>query len=61
MTVNGKRVTSDQLIELGRRVHDRRGIVLYDKNTPYKCTGSALVTLQGAGLTFVEAAMWDDS
>jgi hypothetical protein len=60
VTVNGERVTGDQLLALGRRAPGRRGIVLYDKDTPYKCTGAAIITLQRAGLTSVDSAMWDD-
>ena len=60
VTVDGARMTSDQLLTLGRGSPNRRAIVLYDKSTPYKCTGAAIVTLQRAGLVSVEAAMWDD-
>lgn len=59
VTVNGEPVTNDRLLELGRAADNRRGIVLYDQATPYKCTGAAIVTLQRADLTFVDAAMWD--
>ena len=58
-TVNGKPVTSDDLLALGRDGLNRRGIVLYDKNTPNKCTRATIVTLQRAGLASVDAAMWD--
>ena len=61
VTVNGERMTSETLLELGRRAPNRRGIVLYNKETPYQCTGAAIVTLQRAGLAYVESAMCDDS
>lgn len=61
VTVEGERVTSDRLLEIGRSATKRRSIVLYDKDTPYKCIGGAIFTLQRAGLTTVDAAMWDGS
>ena len=59
-TVDGKRVTTEELLGIARGDPRRRGIVLYDKDTPYKCVGATIITLQHAGLMFVEAAMWDD-
>jgi hypothetical protein len=59
--VEGKRVTSEELFGLARRDFHRRGVIVYDKSTPYECIGATIFTLQRAGLMLVEAAMWDDS
>ena len=56
--VDGERVTSDQLLEVAAKAQKRRAIVLYDKNTPYKCIGGSIFALQRAGLRYVDAAMW---
>lgn len=61
VTVAGEQVTSDRLLEIGRSARSRRGIVLYDRDTPYKCIGGAIFTLQRAGLASFESAMWDGS
>ena len=61
VTVNGERVTSGRLLEMGRSATRRRAIVLYVRDTPYKCIGGAVYTLQHAGLVNVDMAMWDDS
>jgi hypothetical protein len=58
VTVEGERVTSERLLEIGRSSPRRRAIVIYDKDTPYKCIGGAVFTLQRAGLASVEAVMW---
>ena len=63
VTVEGERVTSDRLLEIGRGAARRRAIIVYakDDDTPYKCIGGAIYTLQRAGLATVDAAMLDDS
>ncbi|WP_174296363.1 ExbD/TolR family protein [Sphingomonas bacterium] len=61
ITVNGERVTSEQLVELSRSTSRRLGIVLYDRDTPYKCIGGAIYSLQRAGLRHVYAAQWGGS
>lgn len=59
VTVEGESVTSERLLDIGRSSPQRRAIVIYDKDTPYKCIGGAIFTLQRAGLTSVDAVMWD--
>ena len=59
--VDGERVTSDLLLEVAGKAKKRRAIVLYDKNTPYKCIGGSIFTLQRAGIAPVDAAMWAGS
>jgi hypothetical protein len=59
--VSGERVTSDRLVEIGRSARKRRAIVIYDKETPFKCVGDAISTLQRAGLTRIDAVIWDAS
>jgi hypothetical protein len=59
VTVGGERVTSDQLKEIARNSVSRRGIVVYDRDTPYRCIGGAIYTLQLGGLTPVDAAEWN--
>ena len=61
VSVNGERVTSDRLLEIGRNGRNRRAIVVFDKDTPYKCIGGAIFTLQRAGIPFVEPALWEGS
>ena len=53
--VQGERVTSERLREIGRRSPAPRAIVIYSDDTPYKCIGSSNLTLQRAGLASVEA------
>jgi len=57
--VEGKRVTSEQLLEIGRRSASRRAVVIYSQGTPYRCIGGSIFTLQRAGLTSVDAVRWD--
>jgi hypothetical protein len=59
VSVEGQRVTNDQLLETGRRARARRGIVLFDRDTPYKCVGGAVFTLQQAGVRSVDVALWN--
>jgi len=61
VVVSGERVTSERLNELGRPASKRRAIVIYDKETPFKCVGSAIYALQRAGLTRIDAVIWDTS
>lgn len=61
VSVQGERVTSDRLLEIGRAAAKRPGIVVYAKDAPYKCVGGAVFTLQRAGMMSVQVAMWDDS
>lgn len=53
------RVTQAQLLQVGRETKSRRAIVVVGGNTPYKCMGAAIITLQQAGL-LVDLAPWDD-
>jgi len=57
--VEGERVTSQRLLEIARRTSKRRAIVIFEKETPYKCTGGAIFTLQRAGIASVDAVAWD--
>ncbi|QAY75185.1 hypothetical protein [Sphingosinicella sp. BN140058] len=59
--LQGERVTSERLMEIGRQAKTRRAIVLHDKETPYKCIGGAVFTLQRAGINRVDVAVWDES
>ena len=59
--VEGEAVTSDRLTDIGRSAKARRAIVLHDKDTPFKCIGGAVLTLQRAGLDRIHVAMWDGS
>ncbi len=59
VTVDGERVTSERLLEIGRSSARRRAIVIYDKDTSYRCVGGAVFTLQRAGLASVDAVLWD--
>lgn len=51
-------VTSDRLFQLARAAAGRRGIVVFHRDTPYRCIGSAIYALQRAGLVHVDSAMW---
>lgn len=57
--ISGERITSDRLVILARSARKRRGIVIYDKDTPYRCIGSAIYALQSAGLAQIDAVLWD--
>jgi hypothetical protein len=61
ITVEGERVGNDRLLAIGKQATNRLGIVLYDKDTPYRCLGGSIFTLQRAGLKRVEAAFWSGS
>lgn len=58
--VDAERVSVERLLQVGRRSLGRKAIVVYAKDTPYKCVGMTIYTLQRAGLASVEVAMWDD-
>lgn len=57
--VDGEQVTSERLLEIGRNSGRRRAIVIFPKETPYRCIGGTIFTLQRAGLAPVEAVMWE--
>jgi len=59
VTIDRQQVTQKQLLEIARKATARRGIVVYDKNAPYKCIGAAVITMQQAGLRSVDLAKWD--
>lgn len=59
IVVSGERVTSDRLFEIARPSWKRRVVVIYDRETPFKCVGGTIWTLQGAGLTKIDAVIWD--
>jgi hypothetical protein len=61
VTVDGQRVTQKQLLDIARRAPGRHGIIVFALNTPYKCIGAAIITMQEAGLQSVEAAPWTGS
>jgi hypothetical protein len=54
-------VTQKQLLNIARRAPGRHGIIVFALNTPYKCIGAAIITMQEAGLQSVEAAPWTGS
>ncbi|WP_106639865.1 hypothetical protein [Allosphingosinicella vermicomposti] len=58
--IEGERASSERLLEIGRATNKTRAIVIYFKDTPYKCLGGAIFTLQRAGIAFVDAAMADE-
>jgi hypothetical protein len=60
VTVDRQRVTHRQLLDIARKATGRHGIVVYDKDAPYRCLGAAIITMQQAGLQSVDAAMWDE-
>ena len=59
VSVKGERVTSARLLQIGRSAGTLKGIVVYARGTPFKCVGGAVFTLQLAGLSNVDAAMWN--
>ena len=59
-TVEGQRATIDRLLLIGRGATKRRAIIVHDKDTPFKCIGWAVYTLQRAGVAKVHVALWDD-
>ncbi len=59
VSVEGDQVPSERLLEIARTSGKRRGIVVFEKDTPYRCIGGAIFTLQRAGLSPVEAVVWD--
>jgi hypothetical protein len=61
ITVEGERVANDRLLAIAKQATNRLGIVVYDKDTPYRCLGGSIFTLQRAGLKRVEAALWSGS
>lgn len=54
--VEGRQVTSDQLLEIARReaARKRRAQLLGDAEVPYRCIGGAIYTLQLAGFSAVD-------
>ncbi|GAA3909107.1 hypothetical protein GCM10022276_29220 [Sphingomonas limnosediminicola] len=60
MTVDRQRVTQKQLLEIAVKAAARRGIVVYDEDAPYQCFASAIITMQQAGMTSVDAAKWEN-
>jgi hypothetical protein len=54
----GQEVTGERLLQLGRAAAGRRGIVVYRHDTPYRCIGGTVYTLQVAGLTDIQTAYW---
>jgi hypothetical protein len=61
VTVEGRRVTQKQLLDIARTSPGRHGIIVFAVDTPYKCIGTAIITLQEAGLHSVEVAAWNGS
>jgi hypothetical protein len=59
VTVDEQRVTQRQLLDIARRSPGRHGIVVFARNSPYKCIGAAIFTMQQAGLQSVDAASWN--
>lgn len=57
--VSGERVTSDRLTKVSRATRHRRAIVIYNKETPFKCVGGAVYALQRGGLAKIDAVIWD--
>jgi hypothetical protein len=57
--VSGERVSSDRLVEIARPQWRRRAVVIYDNGTPFKCVGATVSALQRAGLTKIDAVIWD--
>jgi len=61
VTVDGQLVSQKQLLDISRRSAGRHGIIVFALNTPYKCIGTAIITMQEAGLQSVQAAAWNGS
>lgn len=59
VSVDSRRVTIDDLLDVARNSGSRRAIVVYAKDTPYRCIGASIFTLQRGGVRSVDAAMWD--
>jgi len=53
-TLNGAHVTSDVLLDSARKQRDRRAVIMYDKDAPYRCVGAAIITLQEAGVMEID-------
>ena len=47
--VNGETVTAERLLEIASAWPSRRGLVRMKRNTPYRCVGGVVFTLQRAG------------
>jgi hypothetical protein len=56
--VNGAKVTSERLVQIARAERNRRAIVVFAKDAPYKCVGSAVVVLQQGGIAKIDVAPW---
>ena len=61
VTVDGRRVSQKELLDIARSSPGRRGIIVFAVNTPYKCIGAAIITIQEAGVQSVDAAPWNGS
>lgn len=59
VSVEGEQLTSGQLESMARGAKKRRAIVIYDTDTPYKCVGATVYSLQRGGVAVVDLAMWD--
>ena len=57
ITVDGQRVTSDQLMAIGRSSRSRRAVLVGDKYAPYKCIGATIITLQQAGFREIDSSI----
>lgn len=55
IVVNGERVDSARLLAVASAWPSRQGIVRMKKDTPYRCVGGVVFTLQRAGVVKVQA------
>ncbi len=53
VTVNDERVTSERLLEIASGWPTHHGLVRIEKETPYRCVGAVVFTLQRAGFVRV--------
>jgi len=53
VTISGEQVTSERLLEIASSWPTRHGLVRMEKDTPYRCAGGVVFTLQRAGFVRV--------
>jgi hypothetical protein len=58
ITVDGKQLTSDALLQLVGAGKYHRGIIVSRRDATYKCIGGAVYMLQHAGLSQIDFATW---
>lgn len=55
-----REVTGEELLAIARGYAGaKRGVVIYNVDTPYRCIGGAIYTLQRGGLASVDAVLWE--